>query len=224
MKLLNLSVASRTETGKGPNRRLRATGRVPAVIYGDKGADPLKVSLDAHSFSVAIRGLEPENTFFSVEGELIKAQAGEFVCVPREIQRDPVTRAVLHVDLYKLDMAAESNFEVPILHTGNPVGVKAGGFLEQHLHHLSIRCIPMNVPGAIRIDLSGLEIGVPVHVSELTIPEGVKVVNNPDTVVFSIMLPIEEETLATDETAATEETAAEPEVIGRKKKEDEEAD
>ncbi len=220
MQQLNLNVDARTETGKGPNRRLRMSGRIPAVIYGDK-KETIKVSIDARDFTNLVRGLDAENTFFNVKGDFLKDQKSDCTCLAREIQYDPVTRAVLHVDFYKIDMTKEAEFEVPIQHTGAPVGVKEGGFLEQNLHHLAIRCLPINVPSFIKVDVSALAIGESIRVSDLKLDESLKVLTDKDQPIYSVAVPAEE---PVEETAAeaAEGDAQEPELIGRKKKDEEE--
>lgn len=209
MKTREVAVEPRTETGTGPNRRLRVAGRIPANVYG-KDFDPIKVSVDAHSFTLLVRGRNLDNTFFT-----LKCTCGcgvnDVICVAREAQRDPVTRRILHVDFYKLDLLADADFDVPVLHTGTPAGVREGGILEQHLHQITVRCVPNAVPQSITIDLSELRKGAPVHVSDLPIPAGVKLFTDAKLSVFSIATPDEEK--AAEEGA----DAAQPEVIGRKK-------
>lgn len=215
MKANELAIEPRTETGKGPNRRLRAAGRIPANIYGN-GFEPVKCSVDAHTFTLLVRGVDLENTFFSLKCSCGCAEGkGEMICVAREAQRDPVTRAILHVDFYKLDMTVETEFEVPVSHTGTPAGVREGGFLEQSLHHIAVRCVPTAVPSSITVDISELRKGTPVYVGDLPVPAGVKVVTDAKLPVFSVVAPEEEEVVA------EESEESQPEVISRKKKDEE---
>lgn len=208
MKRFNLSVQSRTETGKGPNYRLRTEGRLPAVIYGI-GNENEKVSLDYREFHRVMNSPGGETGLMDLD-----LNGKSSVAIVREIQRDPVTRRYLHVDLYSIRMDQENEFEVAIIGSGTPVGVREGGLLETHARSVTVRCLPKNIPNAINVDLVPLRLNQSVHVSDLTLPEGVTMVTPGEEVVYTIIA-------VRGAATATEEGApGQPEVIG-KKKEDE---
>lgn len=218
MERIKLAVERREQTGKGPNRRLRAAGRVPAVLYGATG-QPEKLSLDAHSLQQILSHGRGENALFDISypGD---ADAGDTnVAVIREVQRDPLTRQLVHVDLYRIRMDVENDFEVAIRAHGSPHGVREGGILETHLYAVTVRCLPNNLPAAIEVDISGMGINSALHVSDLPVPPGVRVITDPETVVFTVLPPKKEAAVAAPTEGAAE--PVQPEVIGKKKEEEE---
>jgi large subunit ribosomal protein L25 len=216
MERVAIKIEPRSGTGKGPNRKLRAKGKIPAVIYGP-GVEPEKVALDAHEFGIVLQRAGSSAMFALVPANGQAAE--ERLAVIREIQRDPVTRRILHVDLYQVQMNVEADFEVPVHHVGNPIGVREGGILETHRHTVEIRCMPGVLPNFIEADLTNLKINHAFHAGELKLPEGVKLVTDPEEVLFSILPP--KDYVEPTPTAEGEEPA-QPEVIGRKKAEEEE--
>lgn len=218
MERVAIKIEPRSGTGKGPNRRLRAQGKIPAVIYGP-GIEPQKVALDAHDFGVVLQNAGTSAMFalVSKNGE----SGEERLAVIREIQRDPVTRRILHVDLYQVRMDVESDFEVPVHHVGIPIGVREGGILETHRHVVEVRCTPAVLPKSIEADLSNLKINHAFHAGDLKLPEGVKLITDPEEVLFSILPPKD---YVEPTPSAEGEEPAQPEVIGRKKAEEEEGE
>jgi large subunit ribosomal protein L25 len=221
MKRVNLEVEPRAETGKGPNRRLRATGRIPAVVYGNT-PQTVKVSVNAHDFGKTLAAHASENVLFNI---LDAAGQGsdEMVAVIRELQRDPVTRRILHIDLHSIRMDAESDFEVPVRAVGSAIGVREGGILETHRHTVAVRCLPLETPSTIEVNITDLKINHAIHASDLTLPEGVKLVDDAETVFFTVVPPKTEVVPTPAEGVEGAEETAQPEVIG-KKKEDEEGE
>jgi large subunit ribosomal protein L25 len=205
MDIDTLTVSGRTETGKGPNRRLRGTGLVPAVIYGT-GQEPVMVSLNARELQKALSKPNAETNLFNLEGEGKKVTA-----VIRELQRDPLTRRYLHVDLLRVAMDQAAEFEVPVHPVGTPVGVREGGMLETHLRSVIVRCLPSDLPEELNPDIAGIKINESFHVSDLQLPENITMVTEPNETLFAVHLL---------RVAATEETeeapATQPEVIGKK--------
>ncbi|MGB9692110.1 MAG: 50S ribosomal protein L25 [Candidatus Sumerlaeaceae bacterium] len=219
MERVAIKFEPRAATGKGPNRKLRAKGKIPAVIYGS-GIEPQKVALDAHEFGIVLQKAGSSAMFALVANEGPSKE--ERLAVIREIQRDPVTRRILHVDLYQVRMDVEADFEVPVHHVGVPVGVREGGILETHRHVVEVRCRPDMLPKFIEADLTNLKINHAFHAGELKLPEGLKLVTDPEEVLFSILPP--KDYVEPTPAAPGEEEMAQPEVIGRKKAEEEEAE
>ena len=218
MRQFSIKVSQRQLVGKGANRRLRASGKIPAVIYG-AGDAPQKVALQGHEFEVMMGRGEAENAILSMEFDAVASSSEVNTVVIRELQRDPVTRHILHVDLYRIRMDVENDFEVPIHGVGSPIGVKEGGILESQRRVVEIRCLPTILPSSIEIDLADLKVNHSKHVSDLIVPDGVTVLSDPDEVLFTILPPKAEAVPAAAEVAAEE--VAEPEVIGKKKEEGE---
>ncbi len=208
MDIDTLNVTGRTETGKGPNRRLRSQGQVPAVIYGSN-EEPKMVALNFRELEKALSKPNAETNLFTLAGEGLD----KTTTVIREIQRDPVTRRFLHVDLFRVRMDQEAEFEVPIHATGTPVGVREGGMLETHLRSITVKCLPGKLPESIVVDISKLQVNETLHVSDIQLTEGLTLVTDGAETLFGVhAVKVAAE--------ATEEDAAQPEVIGKKKEEE----
>jgi large subunit ribosomal protein L25 len=217
-----LSARAREGTGKGNARKLRAAGRIPAVIYGH-GEETRKLSVDAHELKTLFSKIRVENTVITmnIEGESEPSQA-----LVREVQRHAYRDDFVHVDFYQIHAGEAITVEVPIRLLGNPPGVKAGGVLQHALNEIEVRCMPDRIPATLDVDISSLEIGDSVHVSDIPQPEGVEFLIDAERTVCSVMAP----TLAVEEEEVAAEVAEgepeEPEVIARGKadEDDEEED
>lgn len=217
MERIKLPVERREKTGKGPNRRLRAAGRVPAVLYGAVG-QPEKLSVNAHDFQQMLSQGRGENALLDIVYPEATDAGDTNVAVIREVQRDPLTRQLVHVDFYRIRMDVENDFEVAVRAHGSPHGVREGGILETHLYHVTVRCLPNNLPSALDVDISAMGINSALHVSDLPVPPGVKVLTDPETVVFTVLPPKKEAAVVAPVEGAAE--PAQPEVIGKKKEEE----
>ncbi len=212
-----LTAQPRSDVGKGVSRKLRASGRIPAVVYGH-GEQTRKLTVDAHEFDRLLATVRIENTLIdlSIEGERAPVKA-----LVREVQTHAYRDHVLHVDFYQIHAGEALTVEVPIRLVGSAAGVRAGGIMQHALIALEIRCLPDQIPEMIEVDVSSLEIGDSIHVADLTLPSGVEVQVDLDRSVCSVIpptvVPVEAEVA---EAAPTEE--AEPEVIGRGKEAEEE--
>ncbi|MCZ6782638.1 MAG: 50S ribosomal protein L25 [Proteobacteria bacterium] len=198
----SLAVEIRVGAGKGVARKLRAAGRLPAIVYGS-GNDAIRVSLDPRRLDALLRSSEAGlNTLIDLEGD--PSVSGKTVLV-KELQTDPVEGWMLHADLYEVDPRATIEVEVPIRVLGQPVGVTlGGGILDHGLRELLIECLPRAIPDSIDVDVSALELGDSIHVRELPLPEGVVLKTDADLSVLSVVAP----------TVAEEETPAEGEDEG----------
>jgi large subunit ribosomal protein L25 len=191
-------------------RRLRAGGRVPGVLYGHKEAT-VPVSLDGETLTAAIR-------HGTRVVELKLDGAGQQALI-REVQWDHLGKDLLHVDFLRVSRDERIHVTVPVEIRGIAPGVTAGGVLDQPLHTLHVECLAIAVPDSIRVNVSELQIGSAIHVRELHLPEGVTVLDDPESVVLIVKTPQAAPEAAP---AAPEAGAAEPEVIGRKATEEEE--
>ena len=213
MATAQLSAIARTGTGKGAARSLRRDGRLPAIIYGH-AREPLSLSVPERDFERLLEKFAAENTVIelSIDGSMSRT-------LIREIQRHPVRRNVLHVDFQELVAGERVIVRIPIVLTGVPDGVRqSGGILSQIMQELECRVDPLNMPSKLEVDVTNVTIGHSVHVSEMTIPDGVEVLDEPDSTVAIVAAPKAEEEKPV---AETPEAAAEPELI-RKPKEGEE--
>ncbi len=181
-----LKAAKREGTGKGGARKLRQTGRVPAVLYG-KDMSPVSLSVDAHDVRHLFQTISVENTLVDLKVEGVKEP---FVTLVREIQTHPYKPDLVHIDFLRVQEGVEVELEVPLHLVGTPVGVKQeGGVLEQMIHELAVRCIPSEIPEAIEIDVSGLALDDSVHVSDIAFGEGVEITIPGDRVVCLVAMP-----------------------------------
>jgi large subunit ribosomal protein L25 len=190
----SLEVELREGTGKGVARKLRAAGRIPGVLYG-RGKAPQSVALDPRALERVITASEAGmNTLIDLNVVGSRERAERVVLV-KELQRDPVRGAPLHVDLYQVDLSATIEVKVPIVLRGRPRGVElSGGILDQALRELDVECLPRAIPESIGVDVSELDIGGSVHVRDLVLPEGVALRSDPDLSVASVIMPkVEEE-------------------------------
>jgi large subunit ribosomal protein L25 len=225
-----LGVELRKEHGKGVARKLRAAGRIPAVCYR-RNAEPVPVSLDPKELDLLLRNASSGiNTLI----DLKVTGGGDFdgrQVLVKELQRDPISGAYLHADLYAVDLQQKIHVSVPINLTGTAIGVSlGGGVLDYATRELDVECLPNAIPEEFTIDVSEIEIGQSLHVRDIVVPENVEVLNDPDVTVMSVVAPvaIEEEAPAEEEeegeegavdAEATAEGAA-PEESAEKKSDD----
>jgi len=214
MATTTLSAKARQTNGKGAARSLRRDGRLPAVIYGH-AREPLSLSLGEREFERLLKKFAAENTVIElhIDGKMSRT-------LIREIQRHPVRRNVLHVDFQELVAGERMVVRIPIVLQGIPEGVRnSGGILSQIMQELECRVDPLNMPGKIDVDVTDVTIGHSIHVSEITIPEGVEVIDEPEATICIVAAPkVEEEP---PPAGVVPEAPAEPELI-RKPKEGEE--
>jgi len=185
MVAIALSSTTREGRGKGPARRLRAAGRVPAVIYGHNVEAAIAVSLDPKALDKALANPKADNALFEVS---VDGEASHMV-MAREIQRHPVSRAILHLDLVAPDLEKEMIGAVPFETTGRSKGVVLGGRLRTPYREIKLRSLPANVPASVQFDITELGIGATVHASDLTLPDGVAAVYDRDYVVVKVIKP-----------------------------------
>jgi large subunit ribosomal protein L25 len=199
-----LRASRRDAGGKGVARKLRGTGKVPAVLYGH-GDRTEQLSVDAHELELLLHHVNPENTLIGLD---IDGQRSDVLI--REIQKHPYRPEVLHVDFLLVHGDETIRLDIPVRLTGTPVGVREhGGVLDQVIYDLHVECLPRHIPEAAEVDISGLEIGQSVRVADVSIPD-VTVLMDADLPIASVLSArVHEE----DEAAAAAETPAEPEVL-----------
>lgn len=167
----SLAVEVRTDTGKGVARKLRAVGRIPAVLYGHGNAS-VSLSIQAKDLDTLLKtshaGL---NTLIDLEGD--SAVEGKVVLI-KELQRHSVAGTLSHADFFEIDATAKIHVSVPIKLEGIPEGVKLGGVLEHMMREIDLLCLPNAIPDSLEVDVSGMNQNESLHVSDLTLPEGVE--------------------------------------------------
>lgn len=207
-----LTATLRSETGKGAARKLRAERRVPGVIYGHhREAQPL--SLDARELEKLLDRIAAETTVVE-----LAMGSGSARTLIREIQRHPFRREVLHVDFQELVVGERITVDVPIVLIGNPNGVRnQGGILDQVMRQVSVDVDPSAIPNHIDLDVTNLELNESLHISDLTLPEGVRILDDTDATVCVVSPPRVAEEVPVVEAA---DATAEPELIRKTKAEE----
>ena len=206
-----LKAEARAEIGKGAARKIRAGGRVPAVVYGH-GVDPLPVSIDAKELFHLLHTDAGMNVLVDM-----RVNSDQFLAMPREVQRDHIRGQFLHVDFLRIRRDQKIGVEVPIHLVGESHGVKEGGVIEHHLWNLHLESLPQDVPTSIEADISGLGINESLKVADLEIPDKLTLLTSADEVIVSVVPPqilrVEEEVAAEgeEEAAAAEAVAEEAE-------------
>lgn len=202
---VTLKAEHREGRGKGVARKLRAGGRLPAVVYG-AGGNPVSIALDTHDAIHLFRSISVENTIINLE------IAGQDTSVPtlvREIQTHPARPEVLHVDFLRIRSGVKVELEIPLHLEGSPAGVQAGGVLEYSMHQIPVRCLPTDIPETLRLDVSELEMGGAIRIGDLVLPEGVEVMLDSERMLCTILAPA---VSAADEEAEDADVVEEMEV------------
>jgi large subunit ribosomal protein L25 len=196
MAEVKLTATKRIETGKGAARRARASGRVPAILYGLE-MEPVALEVDRREFVTALLTEAGLNVLLDIE-----VDGSNTLALTRELQRDPVRGTLLHADFVKVDRTTEIEVEVPVHLVGESPGVKEGGVLEQPVFSVSVRCLPTEVPESVDADISGLDIGDSLRVEELSTGRNFEILTDPEAVVAHVAAPITEEELEAMEAEA----------------------
>jgi large subunit ribosomal protein L25 len=218
MAEVSLKVQKRESMGKGPAKRLRAGGMIPAVIYGH-GEETISLTMDGKNFHSILHAHHGENIIFDVQ---VPGQSQPLKAILRDVQHHPVTGEILHVDFQHISMTEMITVHVPVVLVGMPTGVKnQGGILEHILHELEIECLPTDIPEHIEVDVSALDVGDSIHVSNL-IADKVKVLTEADRSIATVVPPTVIKAAA-EEGVLAEEVLAEPELVEKERKEKEEA-
>lgn len=202
MEATELKAITRKETGKGPARRSRMEGSIPAVFYG-RGEEAIPLTVNAAELLKVIKA-KKENIFIKlkIEGE----KQLEKLSLIKELQIEPVSRRFYHVDFYEIRMDHKLTLDVPIRFAGIPIGVQNGGELQHLKRDLKISCLPGVLPDYIEIDVAGLEIGDSIKVQDIRVPEGITVLDPGDVGVA--MVAVVKVSVPQAETAAAGEAAA----------------
>lgn len=220
---VKLKASLRTEKGKGAAKRFRHSEMIPAVYYGRK-IETVPLLVNVRDFKSAMATEAGSNVLINleIEGELPDFLKGRQTVIVKEIQRHPVRGDILHVDFHKVIMSEEIQAAVPIILVGEAAGVKLGGVLQQPIREVNVKCLPKYIPEHIEVGVSELEIGDNIHLSDLPAVEGVEFLDDPEEILVSVIPPtkVEVPVAAPEE---EEEVAVEPELVGEKKEEAEEA-
>ena len=206
----------RHETGKGAARKLRRDNEIPAIFYGPD-SEPLMLAVNYADLRGILKGASGENTILGLQ---IKSESGSErkTVILKELQSHPIKDTVFHADFYEISMDKELTVDIPIHLLNIPVGVTNGGVLQHLKRTLSVSCLPGNLIDALELDVSGLEIGDSLHVSDLALPDGIKSLDEETVTVTTVAAP----TVKAEE--AEVEEAEEEAIEGEKAEEGAEAE
>ena len=215
-----LTAQSRRETGKGAARTLRRQALIPAVFYGPE-IDPVHLSLNYRDLEKLIRTGAGENVIIDLAIETGESSLSHRAML-KEIQLDPVKQTIMHVDLYEISLDKKIEVEVPIILTGTAKGVSDGGILQQVSRTVEISCLPDNIPDAFELEVTTLDIGDSLHVSDLKIPEGIEVLEEEELTIATVVPPTKVEAIEPEVPAEEEEREeVEAEAVGETEEEGE---
>lgn len=173
----------RDGAGKGVARKLRAAGRVPGILYGH-GEKPVALSVNSKELLRLFHHGGGSNALIGLE-----IDGASHLAIPREVQRDHIRGSFIHVDFLSVSRDETIKVMVEVTETGEAEGVKAGGVIEHHLREVEVECLPQDVPERIEVDISAMELGDMLHVSDLSAPSGTTILTDPETSVISIITP-----------------------------------
>lgn len=203
MEQKTLSIEQRSETGKGICRRLRAKGLVPGIVYG-KGMESVPVTVNPKELLAAIAGEGGQNNLITLKGA--GAVNGSVVIVS-DLLRDYLKGTPRHVDFHKINLKEKIRVRVSVSLVGTAIGVKEGGLLDFAMHTVEIECLPTQIPEHIEVDVTGLALGHSLHVADLKVPAGVKVLEDSRASVVSVLGRGKEEAAPAEGAAAAPATA-----------------
>ncbi len=212
MREPEISAEIRERKGKSYARKLRRTGEIPCVLYGIE-EKPVTLQINRRAFEKLLA--ETRSVFVVHYGD-IKQRS-----VVKEIQHHPVKGDIIHVDLQRIKAGQEISLAVPLKFIGTSPGVKMGGIFQELCLELEITCLPKYLPNEIEIDISGLNIGDSIHVSDLKL-EHIKIEGDVHTALCSVIMPKKVEEITVEAEEELEEEEAEPEVISKSRKDEEE--
>jgi large subunit ribosomal protein L25 len=210
-----LTVQKRAEVGRNAIKKVRKQGLIPGVIYG-VGQEPINLEVNGRQLSTVLAHASSENIL--LELEIVDGDdKRNSLAMIQEVQHHPIQRQILHVDFHAVSATEKITAEVPIETVGEPIGVKTGGGLLEHiLRDLEVECLPGDLPERIQVDVSGLDLNQSIHVKDLQLPAGVEAVTDGDLTVVAVSeARVEEE--PTDTLGAA---PVAPEVISAKKPEE----
>lgn len=213
MSELSIEVQSRDRIGSRAARRLRREGLIPAVVYGGE-RDTLPIQVDRRALLDLIKEAGSENAVFVLE--LAGSKGKTRHCMVRDMEVNPLTREIVHVDFIRIDMSRKVEVEVPVELVGIPLGVSEdGGILDHITREVEVECLPGDIPNHLEVDVSELHIGQNVTIGDVSLPAGVELIDDPERVVASVVVPHIEEEPEEEEEMLLEAEMAEPELVGR---------
>ena len=176
MSQVVLSAKNRQKAGSSESRRIRRSGRIPAVLYGRTGK-AISIDLDAQEFVRGVKGIS-ESTIVKVN-----IDGKSYDAFVKDTQRNIIDGNILHIDFYEVESGIALRAKVTLHLYGNPIGVREGGILENPVHEIEVECLPKDLPKRLEIDISGLKVNQSLHVRDIPLAEGIRLLSGADQVV-----------------------------------------
>jgi len=217
MKSLALSASPRTQTRRKGARKIRSSGRIPAIIYG-RHNPPQNLEIDSKQFDELVHKAHTEIILvdLTVEGDAKPSR----LALVQDVQHHPLHGHILHVDLHEVKADEKVSIEVPVEAVGVPDGVKNGGGTLEHVRfRVRVRCLPKDLPEQINVDVTNLKVGETLHIGEISAPAGVEILGDKKIPVLAVAAPVAEAAAETTAAPAAGEAAKQPEMIKEKKEE-----
>jgi len=205
MEKRTLTATIRNEKGKMPAKKLRRTGLIPGIIYG-QNKETLMISVSAHDVNAVLHNPMGKNVFIDIEIEDNGKKIKELVMI-KELQRNPVSNKLIHCDFYRIDTNKKIVCEIPIKEEGLAIGVKAGGRFDHLMKSVFVKCLPDQMPEVFKFDITHLNINNVFYVKDLKFPEGIEPVTHRDIALARVAMPRVE---VVEEVAAPAEGAEAP--------------
>lgn len=214
MKQLKITSIARDRLGKESSKKERKEGLLPAVIYGRQFSLPVVLPFVSLKVLRSINFSETSILEMTVDG--YEGKDNKFPVIIKDVQYHPLTEEPIHMDFVKVSLEEKIRVNVSVVLKGECPGVKEGGILEQMLWEIELESLPLNIPEKIELDVSSMKIGDSIHVKDLSLAEGIKILESPDETIVTVVAKHEE---VVEEEAGIEPATAEPEVIKEKEKE-----
>jgi large subunit ribosomal protein L25 len=220
MEQIKLDVQVRNKLGSQKMKDLRKAGVIPAVVYGG-GSEPISVQIARNDFERTMRKHQGESVIFHVHVQDNGKAVVDFPALMRDIQHDPVSDFVTHLDFHRISLDKEISIRVPVILKGEAVGLKKpGATLEHMVRELEVICLPKNIPHQIELDVTNLDIHNSIHVREVKLPDGVRTKADPESAIVAVVFATRE----AEPVAGAAEAPAELEVIKEKPKDEKAAE
>lgn len=211
MERVTLHAEKRDRVGKGAARSLRREGVTPAVLY--RGGTSMPILMNSKELGGFVKTTAGEQVMVNLQF----ANGDNKLALVKDYQVDPIRGDLLHTDFFEVSLTEEIKVSVHVTTKGEPIGVKRDkGILQHGVREVEIQCLPDRIPGHVQVDVTGLETGMSIHVRDLVLGEGIKILTEPDEVIASVVAPAVEEVVA-----VVAATAAEPEIAKKGKKTEE---
>jgi large subunit ribosomal protein L25 len=215
MQQVILQAQKRTKIGKGISRQLRIQKSIPGIIYGGD-IEPISIQIGLKELHHILGSSSGGNVLINLEILNDQGVAKQPVII-KDLQSDPLSREFTHVDFYRISLDKELTTHIPVVTVGISVGVQEGGILEFSAREVTVKCLPTLIPDKIEVDITAMKVGNTIHISDLKVPEGVQLLEEPDGVVMTVVAP----KAIVEEVVAPTTEVTEPELITKKLTEEE---